>query len=216
MIKLNKGPIPQVIIDHGDAWTATWVDHVNYATEISDANKSRYRHREIKSSILKETSEKCAYCESKVTHTYPGDVEHILPKRKRPDLFVAWDNLTLGCKICNTRKGDYYNESEPLMNPYIDNPQLHLRFHGALVFHSPGSMTGERTLLLLELSRTALVERRTERINSIKHLIDLWNAQKEGSLKTLLLGEIVKELSEDREYCATLRAFARNHASIEA
>ena len=216
MIKLDKGPIPQSLIDNGISWTSVWLDHVNNQTEISDADKTRYRHPEIKNSILKETFEKCAYCESKVTHTYPGDIEHILPKRKRPDLFVAWDNLTLGCKICNTKKGDYYNEAEPLLNPYTDDPEEFLKFHGALVFHIPGSMIGERTILRLNLSRTALVERRTERINSIKLLIDHWNAQEEGALKTLLLDVIVKELSEDREYCATLRAFARNHANIEA
>ena len=215
MIKLNKKAIPQVIIDHGSTWTKIWVDHVYNATEISGADKSRYRHREIKSSILEETFEKCAYCESKVTHTYPGDIEHIFPKRKRPDLFVTWSNLTLGCRVCNARKGDYYNEAEPLINPYIDDPEEFLSFHGALVFHSPGSIKGESTLLLLDLSRTALIERRTERINSIKHLIDRWFSQKEGSLKTLLLKEIIKELSEDREYCATLRAFAKDHANIE-
>ncbi len=215
MIKLNKKAIPQVILDQGSTWTKIWVDHVNNAAEISGADKSRYRHREIKSSILEETFEKCAYCESKVTHTYPGDIEHIFPKRKRPDLFVTWSNLTLGCRVCNTKKGDYYDEAEPLINPYIDDPEEFLSFHGALVLHSLGSLKGEITLLRLGLSRTALVERRTERIKSIKLLIDRWFSQKEGSLKTLLLKEIIKELSEDREYCATLRAFARDHANIE-
>ena len=215
MIKLDKRPTPQVIIEHGNTWTTIWVDHISNGTVISDADKSRYRHHDIKSSILKETSEKCAYCESKLTHTYPGDVEHILPKRKRPDLFVKWDNLTLGCNVCNTKKGDYYSETEPLINPNTDDPQGYLKFHGALVFHMPGSMIGERTILHLELDRTGLVERRTERINSIKQLIDRWNAQNEGHLKTLLFGEIIKELSVDREYCATLRAFAREHANIE-
>ena len=214
MIKLNKKAIPQVIMDHGITWTDIWVDHVNNATEISKADKTRYKHHEIKSSILEETFEKCAYCESKVTHTYPGDIEHILPKKKRPDLFVAWKNLTLGCSICNRKKGDYYNAAKPLINPYNEDPKEHLSFHGPIVLHSLGSRIGERTNLRLDLSRTALIERRTERIKSIKYLIDKWVDQEDESLKILLHNEIIKELGEDREYCATLRTFAKDHANI--
>jgi 5-methylcytosine-specific restriction endonuclease McrA len=214
MIRINKGPIPETIVIHGPTWTAVWIDHVENGTPISSIDKSRYRRPEIKSSIVEETFGKCAYCESKVTHTYPGDVEHILPKRKRPDLFVTWGNLTLACSVCNTKKGDYYDANQPLLNPYVDDPADHLRFHGPLLFHVPGSNTGEVTRLLLDLSRAGLFERRRERIEALNQLIDRWSACADGGLRALLLGEIKKELADDREYAAALRAFARDHAGI--
>lgn len=214
MIKLTKGAVPQVILEHGAAWTSVWVDHVENGTVISEADKGRYRHPQIKSAIVQETAEKCAYCESKVTHTYPGDVEHLLPKRRRPDLFVEWPNLTLGCSVCNNRKGDYYSEEEPLVNPYVDNPAEHIVFHGPLAFHVSGSARGERTSRRLGLSRTPLVERRSERVTSLKPLIDRWAEQDEGELKDLLLAAIREELADEQEYAAALRAFAREHVGI--
>ena len=215
MIKLIKGEIPQIIVDRGEEWATLWVDHVENGTKLRDVDTKRYKHPKIKEAILRETAQKCAYCESKVTHTHPGDIEHILPKLKRPDLFITWNNLTLSCDNCNTKKGQYYSEEEPLLNPYSDDPQKHLVFHGALVFHVPGSLIGERTLRKLDLSRVALVERRTDRIQALKPLIDRWFNQPEGALKALLLEEICKELSQDREYTAMLRSFAHEHAGIE-
>ena len=41
------------------------------------------RDKSIKEQILKETHGKCVYCESKISHVCPGDIEHILPKNKK-------------------------------------------------------------------------------------------------------------------------------------
>ncbi len=214
MIELEKGDVPQVIENNGEEWTAKWVDHVQNGSAISKADKTRYSHPQIKDAIRNETHDKCAYCESKVTQVYPGDVEHILPKKKCPDLFVAWDNLTFCCSICNNKKRDYYDPAEPFLNPYQDNPEDHLAFHGPMLFHRPGSEKGERTAKLLELSRTALVERRAECIERIKPLIDRWAEQEEGALKELLLREIKQVAGNQAEYSAALRSFLEQHVGI--
>ena len=44
----------------------------------------------------------CSFCEFPISHV--PEVEHIAAKTKEGDL-TAWDNLLLGCKYCNTRKG---------------------------------------------------------------------------------------------------------------
>lgn len=214
MIRLEKGPAPQVIIDHGAGWTARWVDFVENGAAITDADKSRYRHPDIKAAAIAETFDKCAYCESKVTHTYYGDVEHILPKIRRPDLFVSWRNLTLACKICNTKKGDYYDALLPLLNPFEDEPSEHLRFHGPMVLHISGSDRGEVTILRLDLGRTNLIERRKERIAALKRLIDRWAAAAPGPARDYLLEAIHIELAAENEFAAALRAFAEDHAGI--
>ena len=77
---------------------------------------SRYSDEKLglKAYLLQETHEKCAYCESKITHVDYGDIEHIVPKSVRPDLAVDLGNLTVACGVCNTNKSDYYNEKAPL------------------------------------------------------------------------------------------------------
>ena len=45
----------------------------------------------------------CSYCEFPIAHL--PEVEHVSAKSKGGDL-TNWDNLLLGCKYCNTRKGD--------------------------------------------------------------------------------------------------------------
>lgn len=44
----------------------------------------------------------CSYCENPITHV--PEVEHISAKSKG-GVLTDWNNLLLGCKYCNTRKG---------------------------------------------------------------------------------------------------------------
>ena len=81
----------------------------------------------MKNSLRKAQHDKCAFCESKVTHIAYGDVEHFRPKagyRQRPEdpleqpgyywLAYEWTNLLFCCQICNQRhKRNHF--------PLIDN-----------------------------------------------------------------------------------------------
>ena len=214
MIRITKGPKPAVLVANEGEWTRTYVDHVQNGSSISEADKTRYRHPEIKTAVRTETVDKCAYCESKVTDVYPGDCEHILPKSHRPDLVVAWQNLTFSCSRCNTHKGDYYDPDEPLINPYEDEPTGLLRFAGPMALQELGSEVGERTLLRLKLSRGELTERRKERLEAVKTLIDRWNEMPAGARKELIAEQILEELADDKEYAAACRAFAELYAGI--
>jgi len=215
MIEITKGPTPQVLIDNCAVWTARWVRHILYQDVISETDKSRYRHADIKVALQIEAHGKCVYCESKITHVYFGDVEHILPKRKIPELFVSWHNLALACAVCNNAKGDYYSAAVPLIDPYEDKPSLHLRFHGPLIFNRPGSIRGEVTRAQVDLKRPALVERRSERIEALKPLIDRYCTCTTDELRALLLSQIKLSLAAEAEYAGCLRDFARDHAGIE-
>ncbi|SRR6266403_339664 len=115
MIKLEKLEEPKVLRDNGAVWTEEYLTARTDGT-LTDAIRYRYRQPAIKTAIRDETSEKCAYCESKITPTYPGDVEHILPTSEFPDLVCSWPNLTLACGECNRRKSNYYSREEPLIN----------------------------------------------------------------------------------------------------
>jgi uncharacterized protein (TIGR02646 family) len=75
-----------------------------------------YGAASVKTSLCKAQHDKCAFCESKVTHIAYGDVEHFRPKagyRQRIGdpltqpgyywLAYDWTNLLFCCQICNQR-----------------------------------------------------------------------------------------------------------------
>jgi uncharacterized protein (TIGR02646 family) len=77
-------------------------------------DSSVYAHRSVKEALVAMQSGKCCFCESKITHTAYGDVEHFRPKagfRQTPtDLLTTpgyywlayeWGNLLLCCQLCN-------------------------------------------------------------------------------------------------------------------
>jgi len=98
-----------------------------YQNDNSPANRKKldvafckYNHKQVKDSLKIMFSGKCAYCESHITHIGFGHIEHFRPKSKFPELCFEWDNLLLGCEICNGKyKGDKFpesNEGGPFIN----------------------------------------------------------------------------------------------------
>jgi uncharacterized protein (TIGR02646 family) len=86
-----------------------------------------YAHESVKKALIAAQHDKCAFCESKITHISYGDVEHFRPKKAYRQnandalttpgyywLAYEWDNLFLACQLCNQRhKGNLF----PLANP---------------------------------------------------------------------------------------------------
>jgi uncharacterized protein (TIGR02646 family) len=214
VIRLEKLEPPAILIEKAAEWRVEYVAASETGAWPSEAAKTRYRHPEIKKVIQRETADKCAYCESKITQVHPGDCEHILPKSQRPDLVVDWENLTLACNECNRRKQDYYEPGAPLINPYKDQPDSHLRWYGPMALAASEDGKGRVTVRLLELSRLKLVERRTERIHGVRNLIELWESTEDAAYKNVLWGEIVRQASSDREYSACAREFILQHLRL--
>jgi 5-methylcytosine-specific restriction endonuclease McrA len=208
MIKLEKLEEPAILRDNVAVWTEEYLTAKRDAT-LTDTIRYRYRQPAMKTAIRDETSEKCAYCESKITHTYPGDVEHILPTSEFPELVCSWSNLTLACGECNRRKSNYYSREEPLINPYDDEPKDHLFAAGTLIFGKPGNDKGALAELKLELNRAQLLERRHERINALNNLANRYANLAEGQLKKLLRNELGKEIENDKEYVLVSKAFLK-------
>lgn len=213
MIKLTKLDEPQILKDNKKVWTSQYIEFVKSGKKISDDLRYRYRERSIKEQIIRETHNKCAYCESKVSHVCPGDVEHILPKHKdaRPDLYVEWTNLTLSCEECNRpRKREYFNPSDPLVNPYEDNPDDHFIPVGPMIFNKPGDRKGYITNIILELNRSGLLERRIERLNSVKSLADRWGCEQNQTVKEVIEIELKKEATPEKEYSFVVKGFLKS------
>ncbi|MFD4819519.1 HNH endonuclease [Peribacillus butanolivorans] len=202
MIKLEKKDEPEVLVSNKNVWTNEYLSLLNAGSEISATVKGRYRHKDIKAQIFKETNNKCAYCESIVSHVCPGDIEHILPKKKRPEMIFEWSNLTLSCEECNRpRKRDYYNPKDPLLNPYIDNPEEHLKAIGPLIDTRDGSRKGDITTRMLGLNeRKELLDRRIDRLKKIFLLKSLWEKESNPDLKEAYKEDLLKEADPEKEY----------------
>ncbi len=185
------------------------------AIKQKDKNKIKsiqgnYNHPDIKKAVILETRGKCIYCESKVRHTSPGDMEHIAPKSMFPQYCFRWSNLTFACSECNRRKRDYFSLQNPLLNPYLDDPSEHLMAFGPFIHHLPGKVRGKLTVAKLELNRADLWERRKEQIEKVGVLADAWALTSDGDVRDLLLKEIRTEVESDKEYSFVVVSFLRS------
>lgn len=175
--------------------------------ELPPVVAAGYRDPLVKACIVAETNGKCAYCESKVTHIYWGDVEHILAKALHPDQMLNYENLTLACSICNVNKSDYDEPMNPLLNPYADDPAFFLVALGPLVWHRPGQPRAETTVTVLQLNRSDLVERREQRLRDISRLADKYATATSEPLKQALASELTKEAAAECEFPYVVRAY---------
>jgi hypothetical protein len=167
---------------------------------------TNYKHPVNKAALQEASFDKCMYCESKISHAYYGDVEHIKPKSIFTDLEFTWTNLGFVCAKCNGSKSNNWNPNYPFINPYEEDPSGHIVAIGIFVHHKAGSIRGELTWRVIELNRAELLERRKERIDAITTLIDKAIRTADSTLRDLIMSEIRKELSDECPYAMVSRA----------
>lgn len=175
---------------------------------------TNYKHPDNKSALVDASFGKCVYCESKVTHIYFGDIEHIKPKSKYPDLEYDWSNLGFICAICNNAKGDKYDESTPYLNPYEEDPCNFLIVFGTFLKHKQGNERAELTITDIALNRPDLLEKRFTRIGSIEKAIDACYKTQNETLRKYALSALKHEGDEDKEYSFFIKTFLESHGLI--
>lgn len=214
MIKRTKRPLPNVLSIYGTSWTKQLMTYVNAGQTIPVHVQGHYRHAEIKSEVKHETEEKCIYCESLITHQYPGDVEHIIPKSVYPRLTFTWNNLSFVCFWCNNNKKATLDKNCKLLNPYKDEVGDHLQAFGPMVFHINDSKRGELTWKMINLNRKELIERRADSLKEIQNLIDKYNRENVHGLKMILLNEIIENARTDKEFSMYKKQFLKDKGLI--
>lgn len=187
-------------------------NHIKKYQELKAADQdipkgllNAYNTPEVKELLKEETSCKCAYCESKMLHVDYGDIEHIVPKGDDPMLRYSYENLTLACGVCNTKKSAHVD----ILNPYVVDPEDHLFACGPLIFRMPHSDVGAITEKRLDLNRAPLVEKRKERIEALQTIADQIVRTNNDSLRQLLIEEFEEQCSETMEYSLAAKAYAR-------
>jgi uncharacterized protein (TIGR02646 family) len=205
MIKLIKLAKPDVLENNAAAWTQILLDRAAANVKPSDAEKSRYRHPDIKSVLVKETGGKCAYCESKLLHITYGDVEHVIPKSTRIEVTFEWENLTLACDVCNTNKSDKFSGGVGFIDPYLKDPAAHFNVVGSLILAKIGDNDARITEETLKLNRAELVERRSQRIQGLRSEVEVIQ-RAPAALQAILFESLKEEIKLDKEYAAIARA----------
>ncbi|QJW94874.1 HNH endonuclease [Frigoriglobus tundricola] len=205
MIRLHKGPPPDILVNKAAEWTKEYKDALAAKT-MTDTIRYRYRHADIKLALRRDSHNKCIYCESDIGF---GQIDHIHPVTKCPDEIVLWENLALVCPECNTHKSDYHAPTEPLINPFVHEPSAHLLFLGSMVVAVLGDAMGLRTLKQMNLNRWDLIQKRTKRLERLVPLIEQWRAHPDGATKTILRNAIRDEASDAMDYAATVRAYLK-------
>lgn len=205
MRNIEKSPEPKILQEKKEDWKAALL------SENSQTNQIKYRDPEIKTALLSETSNKCVYCESKIGHNCPGDIEHKIPKSLKPELTFDWDNMTIACNECNRRKGQYYDPDCMFLDPNIDDVESLLCHVGPIVFNVPGSTRSEVTVRLLELNtlvgRQSLIDRKMEKLESIKNLCERTIKTRNPVLKSFLLQDLEDQCDISSEFSAMVKKY---------
>jgi uncharacterized protein (TIGR02646 family) len=210
MIKVTKGQKPKILEQKAEEWTVDVQAALGAGEKLSKSLKSKYSHAEVKAAIVAETHGKCAYCESKMRHVAPGDIEHVIPKSVDPRLWFDWSNLTLACAVCNTNKSNH----EGFVDPHVDEPSEHFWFAGIVLFPRAESDQGVLTEAVLKLNRSELHDKRYDRLKALEMLIRIASKIGDpGTKRTVQQDLIENETKSECEYSAMSRAFVANAQS---
>lgn len=208
MIKLKKTPEPKHLAQVKAQLSGKLAEYASSGNRLPRTIRRSYRIAEVKSQLITETNGKCAYCESKITHTQFTHIEHIFPASKDPTFLLEWSNLTLSCELCNHSKGDKIPQEYGIVNPYLEDPSNYIFFDGAIIVGST-DFPGGTTIIALSLNRAELVERRQECLQSISRVLSLMNGASIEARRAVFSEIICPYLSEKSEYTAALREFVR-------
>jgi len=204
MRKLQKVAEPAVLAANAANWLVEFLADKDNATK-----KYRYRHADIKSALRDEAGNKCIYCESKVGHNTPGDVEHKIPSSHKEDLHFSWGNLTLACTECNRRKNAYFDEACPFLDPYMDDVEAWLVHYGPIVSWQLGNARAEVSIRTLELNsnaRVQLIARKVEKIEEVMNLLERYQGAAQALQKALLKKQLLAMQDKQAEYSAMVQA----------
>jgi uncharacterized protein (TIGR02646 family) len=221
MIRVRRSSPPHHLTRWAEKWTAKLLDAIRLCENgnsgpPTDSLWNKYNKPYVKRALQEMFHDKCAYCESKITHVSYPHIEHYRPKRQYPHLTFCWENFLLACGVCNgpTYKGDRFplqdeDDNKPLLlNPCDDDPLSHLRFEQARVI--PLSERGHTTRELVGLNRDELFERRREllyKIDFIRRSVVIYESSGNEIMAQKGRDLLSMAISAEAEYTAMVRQF---------
>lgn len=209
MIKVQRTGKPKILEDNVANWTRNLL--AARTKKEKEVTEGKYRHTSIKVALKNMFHDKCAYCESKISHIDYGHIEHYKPKSNPAyrNLTFEWNNLLLSCAVCNGAefKGTKFPlaaEDGPFINPCDDEPNDHFGFvydqTAKLATVVGKTKRGKTTEIQIGLNRNDLRNRRSKWVQMLFVLKDLAQTKAEAA-------EILRQAkSDDAEYAAFARS----------
>ncbi|QDV77439.1 HNH endonuclease [Botrimarina mediterranea] len=209
MRKIQKRSCPAILLEKAAEWLKAYQDDSAKST-----NRYRYRHEDVKSELVKETGNKCVYCESKIGHSTPGDVEHKVPTALGTALHFDWNNLTIACTECNRRKSATYDPALGFIDPYNDAVESLVIHHGPIATWKPGDNLAETAVRVLELdspSRMTLVLQKIEFLRRYSEAVENYKSCTNPTLRKVRKLALDKWKEKDAEYSAMILSSAAKY-----
>jgi uncharacterized protein (TIGR02646 family) len=167
MIHIDRLPKPDILIEKEIEWTENFIN-----SGEKRPHNSKYGHQQIRTRLYSMSSNKCFYCERKLTGV-SKEIDHFIevsdPIGK--SLAFNWDNLFLACNNCNDK---LYNKDISVMqvlNPCFNTDEeieTHITFEDEFITSKNNSQKGLLTIKKFRLDTELLDLLRS------KHLIQFY------------------------------------------
>ncbi|QYJ99440.1 hypothetical protein K0J45_09700 [Shewanella alkalitolerans] len=177
MIKLNREPEPQYMVDNKATWLKNLKDAIasygSYKT-IPEKEKqkliSHYRNEHVRCALIKSSYGKCAFCECIPSEGGNVEVEHFKPKSIYPELTFEWNNFLPSCRKCNGSKDSHDTGIEPIINPYDIDPKDVFYFEDIEIKAVESSLkeSADKTIEVCGLNTVRLWKPRAEILVSLR------------------------------------------------
>lgn len=212
MIPLAKLDEPRSLKKNKVRWTNELLAAIKTGDEKQiNSKKKKYNQPDVKDQLKRETNEKCAYCESRITVVAHGDIEHITPKALEPRHTFEWENLTFACQICNQHKSN----KEDISDPYSDSMEEFVFLLAPVLVGS--SAKTRRTVIELDLNRPALIENRTAHIVELSRALEAIHKETDVELKNLMFSGLERDVGRGKsEYVAMKATLLRDYKQLWA
>ncbi len=141
---IKRSACPQLLADNKLEWTIPWIVFYRIGVEKVPPklpSVAHWRKPEIRIVLINDFHNNCGFCgesiptplsedtEAQNTERVSiGDVEHLKPKSKYPELVYEWSNYLWSCKPCNFLKKEFFNKNYPFLNPCCEEDCANLVF----------------------------------------------------------------------------------------
>lgn len=205
MIRVKKGPKPEILKKNASTWTKKYCNAIKNGKKA----KANYNKKPIKKAVIEESHDKCVFCESKVSHVYHGDIEHFRPKSKFCKYTHTWSNLLFSCRICNSKKSNTFPTENQIIKPTEENPEKFFEYdalpNGKLVSLVPLNERAKNSIEIMGLNRDELRARRGERWHDLESMIEVLRTH--GISENIISDHFKSYKDDSREFTGMFRYF---------
>lgn len=156
---------------------------------------SRYNKPDVRAALEEMYGGLCCYCEAGIGIVSFSHIEHRCPKSVHPERTFDWDNLHLACQVCNTSKGDKWNDDCQILDSVHDTISEHLTYKFAGEKRWSKSHRGTITIEYAALNRQKLRDARTKIAHEVLDTICSLNCDPGSPTAGLLRAELEEKTS---------------------